>query len=186
MPSMEINFDQIVFDPEVQTYCDNPKFKCPHYGHSWCCPPSAPYLEEKISQYKKHLFLIYVKFDLKKHIKEMKVEYPKKKENRIWTSIYRNNFVRDYLEKEILVFLENYNETYNDKLILWDGHCKICEKEGNRCTYDSKEPCRYPKDKRYSMEAVGINVDKTVRKLNIQIEWPPTNFIYRFGLVCFK
>jgi len=33
---------------------------------------------------------------------------------------------------------------------------------------------------------VGIDVTQTVRKLDIDIEWPPTNHVYRFGLVCVK
>ena len=184
---MEIKFKQIAFDPEVQTYCNNPKFKCPHYGHSWCCPPEAPYLEDKVSQYKEFkIYLVYLQFDLKGYVEEIKDKHPKRRENKIRDSIYRKDFVRDYLEKEILDFIKNYNEPYNESLILWAGRCKLCEKEGKKCTYDSGEACRYPQEKRYSMEAVGINVDKTVKNLNIEIEWPPTNFIYRFGLVCFK
>ena len=61
------------------------------------------------------------------------------------------------------------------------GHCDFCKW---KCPNRNSPPCRaggLP-----SMEAVGINVDKTVKNLNIEIEWPPTNFIYRFGLVCFK
>ena len=44
----------------------------------------------------------------------------------------------------------------------------------------------YPDKKRYSMEAVGIDVTAVTKNLNIPIEWPPTNHIYRFGLICFK
>jgi hypothetical protein len=36
------------------------------------------------------------------------------------------------------------------------------------------------------MEAVGIYVTQTVRNLNFNIEWPPIEYVYRFGLVCFK
>jgi hypothetical protein len=36
------------------------------------------------------------------------------------------------------------------------------------------------------MEAVGIHVTDTVKNLNLDIEWPPTNHVYRFGLVCLK
>ncbi|MFW9770939.1 MAG: DUF2284 domain-containing protein, partial [Candidatus Thorarchaeota archaeon] len=52
--------------------------------------------------------------------------------------------------------------------------------------YQSNKPCRYPNEIRYSMEAVGIDVDKTVKKLNIKLEWPPKNYAYRFSLICFK
>ncbi|MCJ7648379.1 MAG: DUF2284 domain-containing protein, partial [Candidatus Lokiarchaeota archaeon] len=74
---------------------------------------------------------------------------------------------------------------YNEKFILWDGYCRICFKEGKNCTYDDGIPCRYPDKKRFSMEAVGIDVDKTVKNVNIEIEWPPINYAYRFGLICY-
>ncbi|MHA1412798.1 MAG: DUF2284 domain-containing protein, partial [Promethearchaeota archaeon] len=48
------------------------------------------------------------------------------------------------------------------------------------------QPCRYPDKIRYSMEAVGINVTETVRKLNFKIEWPPKKHVYRFGVACLK
>ncbi|MHA1256098.1 MAG: DUF2284 domain-containing protein, partial [Promethearchaeota archaeon] len=53
-----------------------------------------------------------------------------------------------------------------------------------KCTYDSGKQCRYPNKKRYSMEAVGIHVTNTVKNLNLDIEWPPVNYYYRFGLIC--
>ena len=62
MPSMEIEFDQIVFDPEVQTYCNNPKFKCPYYGHSWSCPPNAPYLEKEVLSYDLFYIFFHIEF----------------------------------------------------------------------------------------------------------------------------
>ncbi|MFX1308960.1 MAG: DUF2284 domain-containing protein, partial [Promethearchaeota archaeon] len=63
MPFLEIKFDDIIFDPIVQTFCVNPNFKCPSYAHSWACPPEAPYLEQEVSQYKQ-FYLIFVKYNL--------------------------------------------------------------------------------------------------------------------------
>ncbi len=185
MPYKEISFDQIVFDPEVQTYCNNPKFRCTNYAHFWTCPPEAPYLENEVSQFKK-FYLIYYQFDVEAYVNKIKQKHPKRSEDRIKFSIYRKNYVRNYLEKEVYDFLDNFQDNYDEKLILWDGHCRICNREKKNCTYDSGEPCRYPNKQTYSMEAVGINVDKTVRNLNIKIEWPPKRYVYRFGLVCFK
>jgi len=185
VPAVEIYVKDIIFDPKVQSYCNNPKFKCPSYGHSWACPPEAPYLEEKVSQYEK-FFLIYYEFNLKEYVERIKLEFPKRSEEKIRNSFYHKDFVRDYLGKEINAFLQNYSESYNEKLILWEGYCRICSKEGKNCTYDDGIPCRYPDKKRFSMEAVGIDVDKTVKSVHIEIEWPPVNFAYRFGLICLK
>lgn len=152
---------------------------------------------------------------MNKYVIEEKKKHPNRTEERIRNSFYRKEILRDNLESEVFNFLAQNEGKYSQRLVLWDGHCRVCYKEEkksemvsskqmfwfkkkvrkvqnkcsrirNYCTYDSKEPCRYPKDKRYSMESVGINVDKTVRNLNIDIEWPPTNFIYRFGLICIK
>jgi len=69
MPHIKILFDQIVFDPKVQTFCNNPKFKCPNYGHSHACPPVAPCLEEKVSNFRE-FYLMYYKYDLDEYVKK--------------------------------------------------------------------------------------------------------------------
>ncbi|MFX0059593.1 MAG: DUF2284 domain-containing protein [Candidatus Heimdallarchaeota archaeon] len=185
MPVIEIDLKNIIFDPKVQNYCNNPEFKCPNYGHSWACPPEAPYLEKSIADFRK-FYLVYHEFNLKDYVNKKRKDKPKQSEKRIRESFYRKEIVRDYLENEIYDFLESFKESYNEKLILWDGYCRVCNKAGESCTYDDCKPCRYPLEKRYSMEAVGIDVDKTVKNLKIQIEWPPLNKAYRFGLICFK
>jgi predicted metal-binding protein len=175
-----------VFDPKVQTLCVNPKFKCPNYGHSWACPPEAPYLENEVSKY--HRFcLIFSKFDMNSYVKKQKIKHPRRSEINIRNRFYLKDYLRDDLEKEMFRFLETHKDEYESKLVLWDGHCRICGKLlGKGCTYNKGEPCRYPDKKRYSMEAVGINVTDTVKNLNLNIEWPPINHYYRFGLICFK
>ena len=186
MPILEIKSENIVFDPKVQTYCINSNFICPSYKHSWACPPEAPYLENEIANYNK-FFLVYVKYDLNEYIKEEKSRNPKRRENRIRNTFFMKNLVRDSLEQEIISFIKKIQNSDQCKLILWDGYCRLCSNEKDLgCTYDAGDPCRYPDKIRYSMEAVGIDVTKTVRDLGFNIEWPPNEFIYRFGLVCFK
>ena len=186
MPFTEIHFRDIIFDPKVQTYCISPNFKCPSYGHSWACPPVAPYLEQELSQYKK-FYLVFSKFDLYKYVKEEKERHPKRSEDSIRNEFFMKNFLRNKLEQEIHLFIDKSQNSYKERFILWDGFCRICfNKKDNGCTYDSGNPCRYLDKKRYSMEAVGIDVTNTVKKLNQAIEWPPINYAYRFGLVCFK
>ena len=96
-------------------------------------------------------------------------------------------YILEKTKKEVLNFLEKCQNNYKEKLVLWDGFCRICyNSQDKKCTYDSGKPCRYPNKKRYSMEAVGIDVTKTVKNLNFDLEWPPKDFVYRFGLVCLK
>jgi predicted metal-binding protein len=124
---------------------------------------------------------------LASYVKEQKAKYPKKSEQSIRNKFYAKDNMRDELEREILNFLKNYHENFEEKLVLWDGFCRVCSnKKDKGCTHISGKSCRYPDKKRYSMEAVGIHVTQTVKNLNLGIEWPPINYYYRFGLVSFK
>lgn len=185
MTLIEIDRAKIIFDPKVQTYCNNPKFKCPNYGHSWACPPEAPYLEKILREYTK-FFLIYEKYDINDYIREKKKEFPKRTEKKLRYAFYRENFMRDWIEEDISAFIRENSKKTEAIFVLWDGHCRVCEKKNQNCTHDSGLNCRYPNDIRYSMEAVGINVTETVKNLNLNIEWPPKNHAYRFGLICLR
>lgn len=186
MPFLEISLNDLVFDPKVQTYCVKPNFRCPSYGHSWACPPEAPYLEHEVSKYKQ-FYLIFVKYNLRSYIEKEKEKHPKRNENSIRNAFFMKNLLRDKLEQEIESFINENQNLYDEKLILWDGFCRLCFNEKDKgCTYDAGDPCRYPDKKRYSMEAVGIDVTQTVKNLNFNLEWPPNKYVYRFGLACFK
>lgn len=184
MPHEEITLKDIIISREVQKYCNNPQFKCPNYGHSWACPPEVPYLEKEIGSYAR-FYLIYTKFDLKAHIEQEKKLHPKRKTKSILDRLYRKNIIRDELEREILDFMASIKEDDEKFLALWDGHCRICSNPIDKgCTHDKGQPCRYPDKIRFSMEAVGINVNETVKNVGIELEWPPKHYLYRFGLVC--
>ncbi len=185
MTRIEIKREKIIFDPKVQTYCNNPRFRCPNYGHNWACPPEAPYLDNILTNYTR-FYLIYEKFDLKGYIKEKKSKFPTHNEEKIINSFYRENFMRDWIEEDIRRFIKKFEGKFKEIFILWDGHCRVCEKEQKMCTHDEGLECRYPNDIHYSMEAVGIDVTETVKNLNLDIEWPPKNHAYRFSLACVK
>ncbi|MBD3211152.1 MAG: hypothetical protein GF311_00985 [Candidatus Lokiarchaeota archaeon] len=186
MPFRQINFKDILFDPNVQKFCVSEQFQCPNYNHSWACPPAAPYSKEKVSKFSK-FFLIYTKFNMIEYVKRQKRKYPNRSEKRIRNNFYCKNDIREDLEKEVKSFFEDFVEHYKEKLILWGGHCRICEKNGYKyCSYDDEEACRFPEKIRYSMEAVGIHVTKMVKALDLDIEWPPKNYYYRFALVALR
>ncbi len=186
MPFIQIRYEDIFFNPKVQQMCVSSAFTCPYYNHSWSCPPAAPYMEQEISKYKL-FYLVYSKFDLESYIKETKAKRPKRSEYQIRNSFYMKSIYKNDLEKEMESFLNQYNTPHEKKLILYDGSCKVCySKRDGKCTYDSGEPCRNPDEMRYSMEAVGIEVIRTVVHLKADIEYPSNKFHYRFGLACFK
>lgn len=190
MPFIEIKYEDIYFDPKVQEMCVSSSFKCPFYGHSWSCPPNSPYLEKALSTYSE-FFLIYSLFNLE--------EYIEKEKERTHRSAFfiKNTFLLTKsmesldLEEEFSKFLQQHSRSFSKKLLLYDGTCRYCKIQSKgSCTYDSGNPCRFPNEKRYSMESVGIDVISTVRKLKqkevIDIEYPSNKYSYRFGLACFK
>ena len=186
MPHIEIKFNDLVFEPKVQLYCLNPNFKCPNYNNNWACPPEAPYLEDRLSKFEK-FYLIIFKLDIKSHSQSIRKKHPNFSLQRILNRIYSKRLTEKGLEMKIYRFLDNYDEYYEEKIVLWGGHCQLCyDKLKKGCSKPNGEPCRFPDKKRYSMEAIGINVDKTVKNVNIELEWPPNDFLYRFGLICFK
>ncbi len=176
MPWKQITKDSIVFDPSVQTYCVNEKFRCPNYRRSWACPPVAPYLEKEIMSYEK-FYLVYKKEFLPKDAEMKRQKY---------SSLRNWEKMREGLKQEIINLAEELKVNNKTIKILWEGHCQICEKEGKSCTYPENIPCRYPNKLRYSMEAVGINVTATGKNLELDLEWPPKNYVIRFGLICVK
>ena len=186
MPAVEIKFEDIYFDPKVHTMCNSSNFTCPFYNHSHSCPPVAPYLQEQISRFKKY-FLIYSVFDLESQVKKMKVNHPKRSEYQINLELQMEYTLKEDLEKEFEKFLEEYKDDHIEKLLLYAGTCRICFNEKDKkCTFDDGIPCRYPNRMRYSMEAIGIEVIRTVIDLNLDIEYPSNKKSYRFGLACFK
>ena len=188
MPFAQIRYEDIYFDRKVQEMCISPSFKCPFYGHSWSCPPNSPYLEKALSTYTE-FFLIYSLFDLESYIKKEKEKTGRSEFYIKNTFLLTKSFESNELENEFEKFLSQYTKPYKKRLLLYDGTCKYCKiQKTGACTFDSGEPCRFPNEMRYSMEATGIEVIQTVRdfKDKLKIEYPSNKYSYRFGLACFK
>jgi len=167
--------------------CISPSFTCPHYNHSHSCPPVAPYLEKELSSYKK-FYLIYTRFNLSEYIEKEKAKHPNRSEQRIKFFFHTKNLYREDLKEEVENCLSEYTDKSEEILLLYDGTCRICSNNrDNGCTFDSGKPCRYPDKKIFSMEAIGIEVIRTVAKMpNRDFEYPSKTHSFRFGLVCIK
>lgn len=188
MPFAQIQYENIYFDRKVQEMCVSPSFKCPFYGHSWSCPPNSPYLEKALSTYAE-FYLVYSTFDLESYIKKEKEKTGRSEFYIKNTFLLTKSFESNELETEFEKFLSQYTKPYKKRLLLYDGTCKYCKiQNAGACTFDSGEPCRFPNEMRYSMEATGIEVIQTVRdfKDKLKIEYPSNKYSYRFGLACFK
>ncbi len=121
---------------------------CPNYGTSAHCPPHTPSIKRSKKFFNEYNKAVVI------HITK-KLENPKKHSE--WT----NKINQQLIEIENTLFLKDYYKAYT----LFIGPCKLCEK----CTGDP-ETCKHPKKSRPSPEAMGIDVYKTVKKLNYPIK----------------
>ncbi len=153
-----IDTSKLIFEERVKMNC----FYCGKYNLNWKCPPKIP------------------KIDYKKMLNEF------------------DNAAFVYLEKKLLV--HNYEAVRNDSSVqlhrallecekwLWKhgnvtalsfigGSCKLCK---NGC---APEQCVNPYMARSSVEALGINVVKSVAQYGIHIHFPPEEYMMRVGLL---
>ncbi|GAB4329839.1 MAG: hypothetical protein Kow0069_37490 [Promethearchaeota archaeon] len=170
MPVEEVEYSRLVFDRRVRQACVTPRFACPHHGHSWACPPAAPYMEDALKEYDR-LFLVHVSVDASgKSAWKAGAEA----ERRYWA--------------EVASLLERRGAEFGERLVFGPGgSCGVCNNpEDGGCTHDDGLPCRYPERRTYSMEAVGIDVTATARACGLVLDWPPATRQTRVGLVAFK
>lgn len=136
---------EIVVAEWVQLKC---RYGCTLYNRSWCCPPATPQPEkvrEIISEYSVALLLE--------------------------STHYLPNFYRDDGRKraslvrcwkgtvslERMLFLEGYHKAFS----LVGECCSLCKK----CVYPRN--CRFPQEKRPSLESFSIDVIGTLKQLGI-------------------
>lgn len=150
-----IQSDQIIFTLKTQRWCQLPypghKHGCPNYGKSKYCPPAAPYFKDKIKHYHKFTLTI-LKFKFDDYKKSMKQIHEE------WTDRQLGCVL--YYQSQAKKLLKEYLKTKSYDLLL-------------SCGSGFKD--------HYSMEAVGIDVIKTLRGVGIDIEIKPKQYVH---LVC--
>lgn len=119
---------------------------CPHYNLSYTCPPNSPTYNSYTKDFENTLVIA------------------------MYTSIDDNNSINDihpYLRRLLSDMLIPLEKEFNG-LLTDGGRCRYCEK----CTYVDKLPCRFPDKIRFSMEAMGIDLDKVCTDiLDHKIVW---------------
>jgi predicted metal-binding protein len=152
---LPINPKDIVFDPKVKLFCYN----CVNHNKKLTCPPHIPKLDyqKMFLSYKKGLIVA-----LQSAIGED------------WKKIKQESTVKLH---RILLDLEKFafTHSYHFAQSFIGGSCKLC----NECA----AKCRFPNLARIPLEAVGVDVVKTVAKLGIELKFPVANKFYRIGLL---
>lgn len=155
-----IQAEQIVFEERVKLLCST----CAKYNRKKRCPPfhDGIQYEKAIREYENMLLVINCCRLTKDNYDEVREESAK---------TLHMDMVR--MEKMLL-------EAGACMAISFiAGACRIC-REG--CPPFGK-PCRHPEQSRFSMEAIGINVVKTLKNVNRDISFPVQEEMYRIGLL---
>ena len=167
-------FDQYVDIPTFIKCCQ----ACPSYNRLWSCPSYDFDVEHYWKQYKNLYLLGY------------QLIFDEESRNR--------TFEKKELDSLIFKIMKEEKQIISDELLemeqknpgsrsLSAGSCLICGKDN--CTRIKEEPCRFPDRMRYSIEALGGNVGKTISDLfGIQLEWMeegrlPAHFVLVCGLL---
>ena len=152
----------LIFEENVKMNC----FYCGKYNHNWKCPPRLPDIDFKkmMSEYEHGLIVV-----MTCHIMRQS-EYDK----------IRND--SSVIIHKILLELEKWMYDHNrpNAVSFIGGSCKLCK---GGC---GKDHCNNPYMSRTPIEALGINMIKSMKKYGITIEFPTNKIMKRVGLLLWQ
>jgi predicted metal-binding protein len=143
-----IKTDDICVAPWVRLKC---KFGCSKYGKSWCCPPETPDPEKMqiiLDGYREALLLCGT-------IKNCDFYLENQKKRRIQVNTWKGTLA---LERRI--FLAGYYKAIG----LVSENCALCK----TCPYPRE--CKFPQDRRPSVESCSIDIFRTLENINRQFQ----------------
>ena len=154
----------LVFDPRAMFMC---KFGCKNYGWKHSCPPASSEVAEVVMNGN---FKWAILFATTSRIPEGFSRF----------RIKALNYQKEMEIKRISHQLQDmFNGNGSDHLVLSGGPCKSCRE----CSFRFEEHCKKPPRKQTSMEAVGIDCQKTMHKAGFDFQMPNNGSINRCGCV---
>lgn len=155
------SFD-IIFDHKVRNYCA--ENKCNKYNKSWCCPPAIKEIDLYLDKTREFKKAIIFSETFSYNEKDPDDAYRKMK-------IFQDKSIK--LKEELISQKKVF-------LIYGAGTCMICP----QCSYPDY-PCLHEGKPVISMEAIGIDVFKTLK--NNKIEYPNIpNTITFYGCIFYE
>ena len=153
-----ITNDKIVFEESVKLNC----FYCKNYDSNWTCPPRIPDLDYKgiLGECENIAIILYKTNVNKENFETLR----NRSTNIVHTSLLS-------LEK----FL--WESNYPLAITFIGGSCKLCK---NGCSTDK---CMNKGNSRIPVEALGINVVKTMKNINIDVVFPTDSSLMRCGMI---
>jgi len=182
--AITIHTKRIVIDERVQLKCRYPP--CRHYGRNLMCPPftpSASQFNKCLSRYRRAI-LVEVEDRVPQN-----VERTLSSNEKLYADLIKDKrFLKRYDKWHVKVWRrlhevvseierEAFRRNYYLSLGLGAEHCALCQ----RC--DVENPCKNPLRARPSMEAVGIDVHKSVKNAGLTLKWNPYHTIRLYGLL---
>ncbi|SHG99446.1 DUF2284 domain-containing protein [Tepidibacter thalassicus] len=154
-----IKTKDIVVEYRVYLKC---AYGCKDFGKRLNCPPhciSIDDFKKILNEYKEGIVLIE-----KNNINENEDIF------KVWDSIKKKSF-----EKMLEIEKAAFDGGYNFAHLLRPGSCNECE----LCS----EECLKPHRRRFSPEAVGVNLTKTLQNINIDLDYNDYKTINLVGIL---
>lgn len=138
-----VKTDSIVVAEWVSLKC---KYGCQRYGKSWCCPPETPAPDRVRSILKEY----QIGLILSGEISNPYFYKDNQKKRRIQVKLWKATVA---IEREL--FLKGYYKAFS----LISENCALCKS----CLYP--DSCRFPQERRPSVEAFSIDIFETLKNV---------------------
>ena len=157
-------------DPKVRKLCfkrypGHPR-GCPNYGKKKSCPPAAPLLGV-VLDLARPVFAVWNAFDFGAHTSRMRAVHPGWTPRQVACCLYWQGTARKALCDELVTHIREQ----------WAVQCTgytLRSLEGSSGLGWRVVTCP---------EACGVNVTETMRRIGIELEWPPRTVAYQVALV---
>jgi predicted metal-binding protein len=173
----------IVVDIRANLKCQVPL--CPYYGNNLMCRPYVMKASEFQEILSKYTYAVLIQAEIAIPEEVIQAAYEENNLSDLWQN-YEQSFSSTWNElntfDEIINKVEAaaFNLGYRFAAGFSGGTCKLCDE----CV--AKQPgesCRHPFKARPSMEAMGIDVIKTIEKAGLTATAPSMNIIIANGMV---
>jgi len=161
-----VPFNKIIFDQRCEFLC---KYGCKNYRRKYCCPPDSLKLAQQIKKRKfRWALLAATSFPLPEKI-----------------SVFKKRNLNRQKELEIQRISTSLDSLFKkngiEHIVLSGGACKKCK----ICSKQENLACKKPDEKLTSMEAVGIDCQRTLTSAGFDFEMPAINSINRCTTILF-
>jgi len=145
----------------TRPYPNHPK-GCPNFGERPDCPPKEKHLEE-VFDATQSFWALWAEFDFAAHRAKMQHAHPTWSDRQVDCCLYWQGTVRKFLRHHAQAWLVNHAGRLSKALVARQG---IMYTEGP--------------------EAMGVNVTATMKKIGVELEWPPKNIVRKIFLAGVK